>query len=538
MAEHILDGDSLTLTFASWDAESYDLFLRSKRLPEHEIRYDDERDAYTIRTPARFAPLLGIALPRASREALPLAAGLWDYQAFLVRQALAAKRYAVWADTGLGKTLIELEWSRQVQHLTAGKVLLIYPLNLIPQVLRMARDFYGEQAPAVAILRTRDELAAWCRDGAAGLAITNPEKFIPRGGEETIAEITYCAGICLDESSVLKTGGGKIKWALIKSCRGVEYKLSCTATPAPNDPIEYASQASWLERIRDEGEVIWTFFVRDADGEWKVKEHALEAFYRFLSGWSCYLREPRRYGFANNLLDLPEPQRFEHVIPPTPEQLDYLQRIPDATGQTSLVEPASLGLSERARLAQLASGFLYAFDGSRRAERVPSYKPAFVADLVRRELGEGLQVLVWTLYDETVEVLCELLADLGCDLAVLTGSVNVSERPAVIEGFIEGRSRVLISRARMLGFGFNLQNVGSMIFADFNDSAEQIYQAERRAYRYGQTRSVRIHFPRIEELQGTVWSNVEAKRAGMARDVSTMERLYIEAMKPLLGSAA
>jgi hypothetical protein len=535
-------GDVLRLTFDEWSPEAYALFLRSKALPEHAVAYDEERDAYTIETPARFARILGVQEPPAMGGAVPLHVDLWDYQTFLVRTALAAKRYAVWADTGLGKTLIELEWARQVQARSAGRVLMVYLLNLIPQVLAMAEEFYGADIE-LRVLDTRAEMIAWCKGGEPGIAIVNPEKFVPREGDvEAIAEVSFLAGVCLDESSLLKTGGGATKWALIKSCRGVEYKLSCTATPAPNDPIEYASQASFLEKIRDEGEVIWTFFTRDADGEWKVKDHALEGFYAFLSGWSCYLRDPRRYGFKNNLKGLPAPQRFEHRIPVTSEQLAHLNRIPNAMGQTSLFEPASMGIVERTKLGQLASGFLYGKGG---IARVHSLKPAAIAGIVRQEVRAGLQVLVWTLYDETADILAALLelraaGDPRLSFEILTGKVPVAERPAVLDRFTSGKTDVLITRARMLGFGTNLQNCGSMVFADFNDSAEQIYQAERRAYRYGQTRSVRIHFPIVPELQGAVWSNVRGKQARFLREVERMEGLYVEAMRPFLpeGGAA
>ena len=536
MTSAIFAGDTLRLTFDEWSEDAYALFLRSKALPEHAVGYDEERDVYTIETPARFARILGLAEPAATGQALPLHPDLWDYQAFFVRIALAAKRYAVWADTGLGKTLIELEWARQVQSRTNGRVLMVYLLNLIPQVLAMARQFYGAELE-LRVLDTREELRTWCKEGEPGIAIVNPEKFIPRGDDsEVIAEVSFLAGVGLDESSILKTGGGATKWALIKSCRGVEYKLSCTATPAPNDPIEYASQASFLEKIRDEGEVIWTFFTRDADGDWKVKDHALEGFYAFLSGWSCYLRDPKRYGFADNLKTLPAPERIETPIPATREQLAYLNKIPDALGQTSMFEPASMGLVERTKLGQLASGFVYTPEG---VQRVHSLKPATIAGLIRWEVDSKLQVLVWTLYDETAEILSALLemrspGDPRVSFEVLTGKVPLADRPAMVERFTSGKTDVLITRARMLGFGANLQNCGSMVFADFNDSAEQIYQAERRAYRYGQKRSVRIHFPIVKELQGAVWANVQEKRARFLKEVERMEGLYVEAMRPFL----
>jgi hypothetical protein len=518
-------GDTLRVTFDRWTPEAYALFLRTKGLPEHALAYDEDLDRYTIETPARFARILGVEPPALARPPLPLPGHLWDYQAFLTRTALAAKRYAVWADTGLGKTPIGLEFMRQVQHRTAGKVLAVIPLNLIPQWLGMAGEFYGGDL-RFEVLNSRTDMVAWCRSGS-GLAMVNAEKFIPRDGVETIPEITHCSGVLVDESSLLKTGGGAIKWALIKSCRGVEFKLSLTATPAPNDPIEYASQASWLEKIRDEGEVIWTYFVRDKEGEWRVKPHALAAFYRFLSGWSCYLRNPARYGFRDNLKDLPPPQRIVHEIQATQEQLAAAQRIPNSVGQGSLYETGDLGVVERTKFGELASGFLYE-DG--KPVRVPSHKPAAIARIVREDVAAGLRVIVWTNFDETAEILREHLSGVG-RVEILTGSTPTKQRPAITARFQAGELDVLVTRPRVLGFGTNLQECGSMVFADISDSFEQLYQGERRAYRYGQRKSVRIHFPIVRELQREVWANVEAKRAAFERDVDVMEGLYIEAMR-------
>lgn len=522
-------GDHLVCRFAApWTAEGYDLFLRTKRLPEHRLDYDEVADAYTVETPARFGPILGVEVPKVSGRPLPVPGFLFDYQQHFLDVALAAKRYAAWWDTGLGKTILELEWARQVQALTGGRVLLVFPLNLIPQALAMAAQFYS--GLSILRLETRAEFRSWCDGGAAGLAVTNPEKFLPRLGEsEVTPEVQHLAGVCLDESSLLKTGGGRIKWAMIKSCRGIEYKLSATATPAPNDPIEYASQAAWLERIRDEGEVIWTYFVREKDGEWRVKAHALPAFYRFLAGWSCYLRDPKRYGFADNLKGLPEPERIVHEIEATAEQVAAVRSVPDATGQASLLDPTSLGIVERGKFGQLAAGFAY--DGHGGARLIPSRKPGLICDLVEQDLADGRPVLVWTLFDETALILAEDLAGRGVDHQVLTGKVPKAKRAAVVERFIGGELQVLVTRPRLLGWGWNLQICGSMVFADLDDSYEAVYQAERRAYRYGQTRSVRIHYPIVPELQGAVWSNLERKRRAFEGDVARMERLYIAALR-------
>lgn len=523
-------GDRVRVTFgAPWTGESYDLFLRTKHLPEHQLTYDEEADTYTVEAPGRFAPILGMEAPAVGGASLPVPDFLWDYQRHFLDVALQARRYAAWWDTGLGKTILELEWARQVLALTGGRVLLVFPLNLRPQALAMATEFYGDEL-AIRELDTREAFRAWCGAGEPGLAITNPEKFLPRPGEpEVTPEVQHLAGVCLDESSILKTGGGRIKWAMIKSCRGIPYKLSATATPAPNDPIEYASQAAFLERIRDEGEVIWTYFVRDDEGEWRVKAHALPAFYRFLAGWSCYLRSPKRYGFGDNLKGLPDPEWMVHEVEATEEQLAAVRSVPDVTGQTSLLDPGSLGIVERGKFGQLAAGFAY--DGHGGARRIASRKPALIADLVEQDLADRRPVLIWTLFDETAAILAEVLALRGVAHEVLTGKVPLALRGEIVARFVAGELPVLVTRPRLLGWGWNLQCCRSMVFADLDDSYEAVYQSIRRAYRYGQTHRVRIHFPIVSELQSAVWQNQERKRRAFERDVERMERLYIDALR-------
>lgn len=512
-----------------WDTDSYDMFLKSKRLPEYRIDYDFEADTYRLTTSARFASILGIEADVADYGWLPMAAHLWDYQRHFTKIALDAKRFSVWADTGLGKTAMYLEWSRQVSHRTGKRVLIITPLNIIDQVIDEAIRFYADELPIVR-LSTREDMKVWCKSGSGAIGIVNHEKFIPRGGEETVHELRYLGGVVLDESSILKSGGGKIKWSLIKSCRGIEYKLSCTATPAPNDTMEYASQASWLEKLRNEGEIIWTYFTRTKDGDWKIKEHAKGAFYRFMAGWSVYLRNPARYGFQDHLKDLPEPEVHTIEIPITPEQQKELIAVPvDNTGQQSFIIPENIGMTHRIRFSQIAKGFIYEKSGYR---RIDSGKPPAVASIAENEHAQGHQVIVWTLFDAESEIIAGLLPQ----ATVLTGKTPQDKRHAIIESFRRGGIPILITRASMLGHGLNFQNCRAMIFSGMDDSFERFYQAVRRAYRYGQTETVRVYIPYVPDLEGAVYQNVMEKQGKFMHDTAVQEKNYITAMRGLYGN--
>ena len=513
-------GDRAELRFDRFDLAAFELFLRVKRLPEKQLFYDRRTDAYTVTAPARLAHLLDPALPRPARPAEPLAAHLFDYQAFIVTSALQAKRYAVWADTGLGKTAIFLEWARQVLLLTGGRVLVIAPLAVIEQIRAEARRFYGAGLELERV-DTRERLAEWCRRPGPGLAIANPDKLIAG----VLDDLRRCAGLILDESSILRSGGGVIKWNLIKSARGIEYKLSCTATPAPNDTMEYASQASFLEKLRSEGEILWTYFTRDKAGNWRVKPHARRAFYAFMATWSIYLRDPARYGWRDVLADLPPPEITEERLPLTAEQRRLAQAFAVENG-SGLFGTDRMGVRQRAKLAQLARGFLYE---SGRARRVAARKPGQVAALALSEAAARRQVLVWTTYDEEGEILSELLPR----AVLLSGSMPIGERERTLERFRAGDVRILISKPQLLGYGMNFQFVRSMVFSGFDDSFERMYQAIRRAYRLGQTESVRVFVPYVPELEGLVLENVRAKERRFLAEVATQEAAYIEALREL-----
>ena len=504
------------VTLGRFDREAYELFLRCKTLPESEIAYDWRADAYTVTTAERFAPLLGAAAAVAEGSVGELASHLFDYQAWIVRRALDARRFAVWIDTGLGKTPIQLEWARQVD----GPVLMFAPLQVVGQTLGEAERFYGDELP-IARLRTGDDLAAWL-ERPAGIAITNTEK-LARGQ----LPLRRLAGVVLDESSILKTGGGTIKWNLIHSARGVPYKLSLTATPAPNDTMEYASQASFLERLRHDGEILWTWFARDKTGEWRIKPHGQPDFYRFMASWSVYMRDPAVYGFAPILDDLPEPVVTQHERAITPEQRALADEILITSGRGLFDE--RLGVRERGKLAQLARGFLYDHGTIR---SVPSLKPPKVALLAEAHRKAGRPTIVWCNFDEEARIINAMFKGIR-RVRMLHGDTPAPEREEIIDGFRHGGVDVLITKAQLVGHGLNFQRCKAMVFSGIDDSFERFYQAVRRAYRLGQTDAVHVEIPFVPELEGLQLGNVQAKERRFLAEVAAQERHYLAATQEI-----
>ena len=529
-------GERLSVHFTDFSSASYPLFLRVKALPEFDVEFLPQTETYRITAPARFARMLGVDDVRTAAADIELASHLFDDQMAITRLALDAKRFAIWSDCGLGKTPMGLEFARHVVHRTGGRFLIFTLNEIVGQWLDEARKFYGDTLK-LHRLESREEMKAWARgDGdPAKIAITNYEKMNYKlDGEQVVNELRHLAGVGLDESSRLKAGGGKQKWAIIKSCKGIEYKLSLTATPAPNDTIEFASQASFLEKMRSDGDIIWTFFQRnEKTHRWEVKRHARKAFFEFMAGWSIYVRDPRRYGWRKDFPDVPAPTIINHQVEMTDGQRLALQKLSrDKSGQLSLIDRDDRNAIQRSKLSQVAKGFIYRKgEASGRYERIASLKPSKVAEIVEAEVAAGLQVLVWTVFDAESDLICEQLDFSGIKHDQLHGSTSDFDRIDVLTRFRDGRCPVLVSKASLLGFGMNFQNCGSMVFSGFNDSYEAFYQAICRAVRFGQKKSVRVHLPLIEDLEGDMLENLSIKQAKHEAAIAEMEANYIAAMK-------
>ena len=152
------------------------------------------------------------------------------------------------------------------------------------------------------------------------------------------------------------------------------------------------------------------------------------------------------------------------------------------------------------------------------ARRIASEKPAYVCQLARDELAAGRQVLIWTIFDEEARILQETLSE----ATILDGKTPGPNRLGIIERFRQGEIPCLISKSQLLGYGLNFQHVEAMIFSGFDDSFERMYQAIRRVYRFGQTKTVRVHVPYVPELEGMVFENVRTKEARFTAELAAI----------------
>ena len=380
---------------------------------------------------------------------------LFDFQHAIVTWAVRRGRAAIFADTGLGKTLMQLSWAQEVQRHTGGKVLILAPLAVSEQTI--------EQGSTFGI-----DVSRYAGQTADGIYITNYERI-----DEAFA--TEWAGIVLDESSILKSHDGKTRTKIIDYAQSIPYRLSCTATPSPNDFEELGNQCEFLG-VMTRTEMLATYFVNDTGdtGTWRLKGWGASKFWEWMGTWAVVLRNPSDIGFDGSAYLLPAPEYFEHVV--------------DAESDGDLFAKPAQTMTER-----------------RKAQRNSiEQRCAALAALVNSQPDEPW--LIWCHLNDEAELLASLIP----------GAVNVqgSDKPEVKAAqmlrFSHGELRVLISKPKICGFGMNWQHCARMAFVGLDDSFEKFYQAVRRCFRFGQKRNVHVHLF-VAENEGQVLNNLKRK---------------------------
>lgn len=393
---------------------------------------------------------------------------LHDWQVDLVRWAVKRGRAALWADTGLGKTFMQLEWAR----LSGQRSLIVAPLAVCAQTVREASKFGID--------------ATYVRDGddakGPGVWVTNYE-MTPHFDPSTLDAVV------LDESSVLKDVTTKTRDRMIAEFAGVPYRLACTATPAPNDTAELCNHAEFLG-VATRREMLSTYFLHDDDG-WRVKGHARGPLFRWMSSWATALRKPSDIGYADDGYDLPPLNIRSHLLP--------VDVAPE--GQLFATDLGGVGGRAKIRRATLDA------------------RVGCAVDLVARERSQP-----WLLW-------CGMNAEAEALEHAITGAVNVTgsqtpeQKAEALLAFADGKIQTLITKPGIAAFGLNWQHCARMAFVGLSDSYETYYQAIRRCYRYGQTRPVDVHII-LSDLEGQIAVNVARKE----REAASVTNDLISAM--------
>lgn len=399
---------------------------------------------------------------------------LFPFQRDIVRWACKRGRAAIFEDCGLGKTPQQLEWARLVHERTQGRVLILAPLAVAAQTKREGEKF----GIPVTVARSQEM--------AGEITIANYEMlehFDP--GE--------FAGVVLDESSILKNFTGATRNAIISAFAETPYRLACTATPAPNDYMELGNHAEFLGTMT-RTEMLSMFFVHDG-GEtqkWRLKGHAQASFWRWICSWAVMLRKPSDLGYADDRFSLPGLRYVEHIVEADPLKAGFLF---DS-------EPATLSDRRDARRASID-------DRVAKAEELTS---------------TGDQWLLWCGLNEESEKLTSAIKG----AVQVTGSDTNEHKERAALAFAEGRIRVLVSKPSILGWGMNWQCCARLAFVGLSDSYEELYQAVRRCYRFGQTREVEAHII-TASTEGATLFNVRRKE----RDAEEMARAMVDHMSEI-----
>lgn len=476
------------------NVDDYRTFLRIKSLPVYAF------DGVIAEFPDEYAKtVLGKARAIKAAKYTPKD-GLFDYQAAIARTAIEKRKYAVFADCGLGKTLIMLEF---VRHAAANlpkdrAVLIVSPLMVVHQTVQEAAKFYGASLPIETVKAA--DLAAWCEKGHGRIGITNYDALdadIPQG---------RLGGLVLDESSMLKSHYGKWGQECIRLGRGLDWKLALTGTPAPNDRIEYANHAVFLDQFPTVNAFLARFFVNrgQTDNRWELKPHALTSFYRTLSHWCIFLTNPSVYGWKDNATAIPPIRVHIDNIGTTDDQRDAVW---DMTGQ--LFADQAGGIASRAKMARLAKG----------TGGVASNKPGFIRAMVDRYADES--IIIWCKYNDEQDALAAMIPEAGN----ISGDTPIEERERIVDDFKARCTRILITKPRILGFGLNLQVCTRQIFSGLQDSYEEFYQAVKRSNRVGSTKPLDVHIP-IVDIEAPMIETVLAKARRVQADAEEQERTF------------
>lgn len=395
---------------------------------------------------------------------------LFDFQKDIVRWALKKGRAAIFADCGMGKTAMQLEWANQIYKKEGGKILILAPLAVASQTKREGEKFNI----SVNICESQEDVID-------GINITNYEKLDKFIAKEFNA-------IVLDESSILKSFTGKVRTQIIDSFKNTPYRLACTATPAPNDYMELGNHSQFLGIMTRE-EMLSMYFVHDGGqtSKWRLKGHAEEFFWEWMASWSVFIDNPKNLGYEIEGYELPKLNIFEIV----------------ADGEEITTDKLTLTQRREARKESLDI----------RCEKA--------AELVN---NSNENWLVWCDLNDESKKLHELINN---SVEVKGSDKNNFKSKSMLD-FSENKIKCLVTKPKIAGFGMNWQNCRNMIFVGLSDSYEAYYQAMRRCWRFGQEKEVNVYII-ISSKEGAVKENIERKQA----DAEKMQNAMIKLTKDI-----
>lgn len=451
------DLQGLTLGLSDWHTERR-LILESLQDPVERIKLYDQFLASKI----PISPEAGISTSASTLH--HTRSSLYPFQKDIVDWALRRGRAAIFADCGLGKTPMQLYWADAIVRHTHRAVLIFAPVAVADQTEDEAQKF-----------------------GVFANVVGSPEDFDPTFPIVYISNYeklhwfeskqSGLGGIVLDESSILKSFDGHFRQSIVNFASSIPYRLACTATPAPNDLVELCNHADFLDIMRPK-EVKALFFKQNTDVQgqahtWRLKHHAEEDFWSWLASWSVSIRKPSDLGYENGAFQLPPLEFIEHSTKATNTAI---------SGIHGRLSSRRISLQDRVRVC---------------------------ADLANNSSETWL---IWCNLNDESRALVQAIPD----AVELTGSMPERKKEQALHGFSSGRIRVLVTKPSIAGFGMNWQHCHNTAFVGLSDSYEQLYQAVRRCWRFGQRHKVYAHIITSESEQAVI-ENIKRKEEQSSR---------------------
>lgn len=417
---------------------------------------------------------------------------LFPFQQFCVKRGLKKGRFAFFEDCGLGKTFQQLEWAYQVTVHTEGAVLIVAPLAVVPQTIQEGVRFGYQITRVVPEMYTLTDLPA-------GIFIVNYDQLHNINSDLFI-------GVVLDESSILKDYEGAFRNLIIDMFHDTPYKLACTATPSPNDPMELGNHAEFLGAM-SRNEMLAMFFVHDGGdtSKWRLKKHARKEFYRWVNTWAIMLSKPSDIGFVDDGYDLPALNLMERRIQ---------TEIRDGGGLFNSIAISATNFNKELRITVVP-----------RLEEVSNY----VRDLYRN-------CVIWIKQNEEGDMLKEMIPG----SVEVRGSDSPEYKEKMLLGFAKNEYQCLITKGKIARFGLNYQNCHDTIFTSPDFSFETIYQAIRRFLRFGQEHAVNVLIVTTDTMENVieVFKKKQKQQEEMQHEMQqAMKETFIECKNDTIGNA-
>lgn len=424
-----------------------------------------------------------VAKQRGLQKTPELASHLFEFQKSVVEFNLRVGAAGCFLDTGLGKTEVQLEWCQKLIEATNKKALIWTPLAVAQQTKKRA-ERWGYEAR---VIREQSE-------AGPGINICNYDR------REKIDPSQFDIVSC-DEASILKSFTGKTTRAMIEAFKGCRFKLVATATPAPNDHMELGNYSEFLE-IMAANEMLSRFFINDtstASQEWRLKGHAVSAFWDWMASWARMAEKPSDLG------DVENDARF--VLPPFNI---HRHRARDSKISNELADMFGAPIMSATKL----------HDVKRQTSEARAELAGSTVNSAKDEPW-----LIWCDTDYEADALKAAIPD----ATEVRGSHSIEQKEERLEAFSSGQVKHLIAKPSMCGFGLDWSHCAHMAFVGRSYSYEIWYQAVRRCWRFGQTRPVDVHLI-VAEGEDTIGRVIDRKAGDHVSMKSAMRAAMLRAI--------